>query len=85
MAPVFPAAIEAIPDMIPITDSIRVMVQAHLLPFHKPYAITKYAIANATSAKPIPTAKRIAPMAANATPAITVSIAITVTPNGLCF
>ena len=61
--------------MIPIADSIRVMVQAHLLPFHKPYATTKYAIASATSAKPIPTAKRIAPMAANAMPAITVSIA----------
>ena len=44
-----------------------------------------YAIAIAISAKPIPTTKRTAPMATNAMPAIRVSIAITVTPNGLCF
>ena len=82
---IFPTAIEAIASMIPIADSIRVALQAQLLPFHKPKAITKYAIASTTSTKPIPTAKRIAPMAANTIPEIMFSIAITVTPNGLCF
>jgi len=42
--PTFPRAIETTPTMIPILDSIRVMVHHHLFPIHRPEAITIYAI-----------------------------------------
>ena len=36
IAPIFPTAREAIASIMPITDNIKVIVHAHLLPLHKP-------------------------------------------------
>ena len=97
IAPIFPTAIEATAKIIPITDSIRVIVQAHLLPFHKPYAITKYAIPNSKDMIPVAAdsplnsdtkgeaTSHAIPVARNTVPPIAVSIAIIVTPKGRCF
>ena len=97
IAPTFPTAIEAIANIMPITDKINVTVHAHLFPFHNPYVITRYAIPNIKNIIPIPTetppksdTKGAAtipeiPLTRNTIPPIAVSIAIIVTPKGLCF
>ena len=36
IAPAFPATIEAMATMMPITDNIKVIVHAHRLPIHRP-------------------------------------------------
>jgi hypothetical protein len=53
IAPTFPIAMEAIANMMPITDKINVTVHAHLFPFHNPYVITRYAIPNIKNIIPI--------------------------------
>jgi hypothetical protein len=97
IAPIFPVRMEAMPNAIPIYDKISVIVHAHPFPFHKPYAITKYAIPIAMRAAPIP-ADRISSSAINGAaitaviplkrdprPPIMASIAIIVTPSGRSF
>ena len=85
IAETLPAATETMATIMPMADNIKVIVQAHPLPFHKPYAITKYAMPNANNIIPIPTIRRTSPLARNIIPPIAVSIAISVTPKGLCF
>lgn len=97
IAPTFPIAIEAIANMMPMTDKINVTVHAHLFPFHNPYVITRYAIPIIKNMIPMPdesqpnsdtkgaaTIPEI-PLARNTIPPIAVNIAIIVTPKGLCF
>ena len=97
IAPTFPTAMEAIANMMPITDNIKVTVHAHLLPFHNPYVKTRYALPSTKNTIPTPadtppksdtkgaaTIPEI-PLTRNTIPPIAVSIAIIVTPKGLCF
>ena len=85
MAPIFPTASEMIANMMPITDNIKVMVHAQLLPLHKPYATTRNAMPIAKNKKPIPITRKTAPLARNIIPPIAVRIATIETPKGLCF
>ncbi len=90
-APTFPTAIDPIPTIIPIADSIKVILQAHPFPFQSPYAMTKYANPITTSNPPtiMPTtgnsANAVKPLKRSPIPPKMASIAIMVTPNGLCF
>ena len=80
--------------IIPIINTIVDIVHAHPLPFNNPKAMTRYATPtaiaiapNTTKAKRIPTRGPIAtvPIPTNRVrmPAITINIAIIVTPRGL--
>ena len=87
--PAFPTTIDPIPTIILITDTIKVIAQAQLNPFHSPYATAKYANPIMMRIPPsiIPSigtiAKIVNPLNNEPIPPRTASIAIIVTPKGL--
>ena len=66
--------------MMPITDNIRVVVQAHLLPFHN-YKSYRYVRPNAKNAMPIPTKKKYRTTGKNIISPIPVSSGILLQPG----